>query len=296
LVIEAVGYTLTIGMRLIVAGIIIGSAYALGALGLTLIWGGARIINYAHGELVMIGAYVSFWLFTAFKVPPPLAIPFAAGVAAVIGLGLYLGTIGRLTRAPEEMESYGLILTFALMILLSNSVAWMFTSDIQVYRWMMVPIDFFAVSTLLNRLMIPIICLPVAGIVLALMNKTWFGRGISLVIDNDQVAGLVGVNVRNAYFGILTIGTITPAIAGLAWSFNYPFSPFIGIEHAILAFVVVILGGLGSPKGSIVGGLLIGIIETTLVYLISPGLRLAIAYSIFILVILLRPSGLFGRK
>jgi len=286
-------------LNLVWGGIVMGSLYALLSVGLTLLFGAASTVNLAHGEFLMLGAYVTYWLFVLLGVEPLLSLMLVGLVCAGIGAVLYLGIFSRVVarRLPTaQVETITLLQTFALLIIMANAAAWAWSPDFRSYAYLMQGVEFLGLSTLLARLAVPVFCIPAVLTIYFVTKKTWFGRGISCVIDDKDAAQLVGVSLRRVYLHCFTLGLATVGMAGTLYSMNFVFTPYIGVEHTMAAFVVIILGGVGSVLGALIGGLLVGIAESTLVYFLAPALKIAIIYSILIIVLLVRPKGLLGKK
>jgi len=280
-------------------GIVIGGLYALISVGLTIMFGAASNVNLAHGDFMMLGSFGAYWFLTLWGIEPLLSLVLVGFICAGIGALLYLGVFSRLyaRELPKSLlETTTLLLTFALFIIVVNGASWAWSTGFVSYSYLTGTVEFLGIHSMLNRLAIPLISVPSLLAIYFLTKKTWWGRGIDCVIENKRAAMIVGVNLRRVYMYCYTLGFGTVGMAGVLYSMSFMFTPFIGLEYTMAAFVVIILGGVGSIMGALVGGLLVGIIESTLVSVLSPALKIPIIYGILIVVLMVRPRGIFGRK
>ena len=285
-----------VAAQLVLAGVILGSMYAVVGLALSLIYGASRVLNLAQGEFVMLGCFLGYWVSIIFGVPPLVALPFAAILGSSIGLSLYGFFRNKLqTQTITEIENYSLLVSFALILLLSNGVAWVWTPNFYVYEWMMVPISGWGISFMASKLYLLAISLLAVALTLIFLYRTKLGSSIMLTIENRKAAMLIGINTANVDKVVLVSSILLCLVEGIIVGFNFPFNAFVGIPYTVIAFVVIILGGIGSPIGSLVGGLTLGVVESTLVYILAPALKIAISYAILIGILLIRPQGIFGK-
>lgn len=285
-------------VNLLFGGLVIGSLYALVSVGLTLLYGAASMSNLAQGEFVMVGGYLAYWLFTAMKVSPLLSLVLVAVAVAGLGAVLYLGIFNRVYArelSTAETQSTTLLLTFAIIMILSNLVALIFTPDYKSYAVLTNVVEFGGVKAMVSRLASPMVAIPVTIVFWLILKKTWFGRGIRCVIEDRDAARVVGVNVTRVYLACFMIGLSMAAVTGVLFSMIFPMTPYFGIEYTMASFVAIILGTVGSVPGALVGGLIIGLAESTLVFYLAPALKIAIIYTILIVVLLVKPSGIFAR-
>ena len=285
-------------VNLLFGGLVIGSLYALSAVGLTLLFGAASMSNLAHGEFVMLGGYLAYWLFTAMGVFPLYSLILVAVVVAGLGALLYFGVFSRIYAREvsiAETESMTLLLTFALIMIISNAVAWIFTPNYKSYSAMTHIIQFGGFQAISGRLAAPAVAVPLILVFWIFIRRTWFGRAIRCVIEDRDAAKIVGVNIGRVFLAVFMIGLAMAAITGVLFSMIFPITPYFGIEYTMASFVAIILGTVGSVPGALIGGLIIGMAESTLVYYLAPSLKIAIIYSILILVLLVKPRGIFAR-
>ncbi len=286
-------------LELLIATLALASVYALVALGLNLIYGSMRLLNVAHGEIMMLGAYVTFWLFTAYKVSP-LASMFAAMLAAaVLGWLCYELLIRRLASTPalvQRIEANSLLVFFALSVILQNLGALLFSPNARSYSYMESLIQIGDVTIALNRLVIIGVSALATVVVMLFLRFGVTGLAIRALIQQRDAAALVGVHADKVNRIIFCLGFALAGLAGALVSMVESITPFSGFPFTIAAFFVIILGGLGSIGGSVVGALLLACVEVYGSALTSPAYRSILLYGVFILVLFVRPQGLFGRR
>jgi branched-chain amino acid transport system permease protein len=286
-------------LQLLFAGLIIGGIYALIAVGLNLIYGTMRLLNIAHGELIMLGAYIAFWLYTLYGVSPLISMVIVLVCSAVIGLiicrFIFLPII-KTSKSIVILESNSLLIFFGLSIIFSNLASLLWTADIQGYSYMTKVITVAGVPLMYNRLLAFGVSLIVCLVCYFLIQKTMLGKAIRALIQDREASQIVGINTNFIYYVSFCIAFAMAGLAGCLLSMFYEITPFMGMPYTIIAFIVIVLGGLGNIFGSLLGGFLLGLFETIGVSITSPGLRPILSYSLFILVILIRPEGIFSRK
>lgn len=284
--------------QLALAAIAAGAIYALVATGLNLVYGTLRLLNIAHGDFVMIGAYLAFWVFTLLHFGPVLSLPLAVLVGILLGLVTYKGLVAVLTRGganQERLESNSLLAFFGISIVLQNGAALLFTNNIRAYRYFDQVITFGSVSMTGNRLLGLAISLFLALGTAAYLRFTLFGLATRAVIQNRDASAIVGINLPRIYLVSLCAGFSLACASGVLVSMMEPISPIMGFGYSISAFVVIMLGGLGNLFGGIIAAFVLGMIETYGLAFVGSNYRSLLVYGIFILVLILRPEGLFGR-
>lgn len=285
-------------LQLIFAGLIIGSIYSLIAVGLNLIYGTMRLLNIAHGELIMVGAYATFWLFTLVGISPLFSLLFSGIASALLGAlicqFIFLPTI-RKTKSVAVLESNSLLIFFAFSIIFQNVASLLWSADIRGYSYLTQVIKIWGVPLMLNRVTAFITALIISLGCYFLLQMTMLGKAIRALIQDREASQLVGINTKRIYLFSFTVSFAMAGLAGGLISMFYEITPFMGLPYTITAFIVIVLGGLGNIMGSLLGGFLLGLVETIGISITSPGLRSIISYGIFIAVILIRPKGIFGR-
>ena len=285
--------------QLLLAALVTGFLYALVALGLNLIYGTMRLLNIAHGELVMLGAYVAYWLFTLAGISPLLSMVIAAALGAGLGWlayrGIFRGAILS-TSVLERLEANSLLLFFGISIILQNVVSLLFKADLRGYRYMDSVIEFGGLAITGNRLLVFGISFVACLAVIIALRYSRLGLSIRALIQNRDATALVGIDVDRVQATAFALGFALAALAGALISTVEQISPFMGFPFTIAAFVVIILGGLGNMTGSLVGGITLGVLETFGVALTAPTYQSILIYGVFIAVLLWRPQGLFGGR
>jgi branched-chain amino acid transport system permease protein len=283
--------------QLAIAALVTAANYALIALGLNLVYGTMRLLNVAHGDLVMLGGYGGFWLFTLWGISPLISLFLVAIAAGILAVVLYRGLFRRMlaARGPvARLESNSLLMFFGLSIIVQNAVALLFTSTPRGYQYLDTVIRFGNIAITGNRLAAALIAAAVVGGVFLFLRFHPWGLGIRGLIESREAASVVGVNIDLVQRVSFIVGFSSAAIAGTLISMSDQINPFIGFPFTIAAFVVVIMGGLGSLGGGILAAIVLGLIETYGVALTTATWRSILLYGIFVAVLLFRPQGFFG--
>lgn len=284
--------------QLLSAALISGSLYALVALGLNLVYGTLRLLNVAHGDLVMIGAYVAFLLFSTLGLPPLISLVVAGAVCAMLGWLVYAGLFRKLLATPElarRLEGNSLILFYGVSVILQNAVALGFTTSSRGYGYLNEVHHFGSVTVTGNRLALLAVAAAVSCAVVLFLRLHLFGWSLRAVIERRDAAAVVGVNIDRVQAVTIAAGFGIAGMAGVLVSMTEEISPFMGFPFTIVSFVVIIAGGLGNIPAGILSGYALGFIETFGVALTSATYRSILIYGLFVGVLLLRPQGLFGK-
>jgi len=281
-------------VQLIINGLLLGGMYALISIGLTLIFGVLEIINFAHGEFLMLGMYASYWLFQLYGIDPYLSLLIILPVFFFVGLAVQRVTIQPILNAPALNQIF---MTVGMSLVLQNVALFFWKAD---YRT--VQTAYSAVSLRTSGLMISFprlvaffLAIGTIAALLIFLKKTYTGKAIRALAQERKAAMLMGINVYRTYQIAFGIGIACVGAAGAMLVPVYFVFPTVGALFVLIAFVVVILGGYNSLTGALVGGLIIGVVEAFSGFFISPHLKEAIYFVIFILILLFRPTGLFGR-
>jgi branched-chain amino acid transport system permease protein len=280
----------------ILNGVILGSMYALIACGLTLIWGTMRMLNFAHGELYMAGGYFFFVVSSVTGMPLVVAAIIAIALTFLLGLILERAVIHSLLKR-ENWEFSTIVVTLGLSVILQNGALLIWRERIrQVPYFLEGVIDIDGVRLSNQRLLILATAIITVGLMWWLLKKSRFGLALRATAMDRDAATLYGVNVHRIYSLTFGMAAALAALAAVFLSSINSISPWMGAPVMLKGFAVVVLGGLGSFPGAIVGALLIGVIETIGVLLWSSQWREVISFSILIGILWLRPWGLFGQK
>jgi len=279
----------------IVYGILIGGLYALMALGFTLVFGVMRIVNFMHGDLVMVGMYVTYLAFSVFSVDPYAAVLISLPVLFVLGALIFQLTVGQILRRGAESQ---LIVTLGVSIMLENLAQFVFTGDSKAVR-----VSYGSASVTILGLQVTV-TLGLSFLVVVLLSSVlyWFlhhtdtGKAIRATALDAETTALMGVDVKR--ITMITFG-IGAGLAGAAGSLLAPLfyvDPMVGVPFTVKSFVVVVLGGMGSFWGAILGGLILGIAESLGAVYIGDQYQILVGFVLLLVVLLVRPQGILGRR
>jgi branched-chain amino acid transport system permease protein len=285
-------------LDLTIAGLITGGMYALVAVGLNLQYGLMRIMNIAHGEFLMVGAYLAWWAYTATRVSPLLAVPVIFVALFVAGLVVYRLCFRRIVRrAPsvELLEARSLLVGFGLTFLLQNGALLVWGADLRGYEYLAQPVEIAGARFGANRVAVFAVAVTLSLVLLAVLRFTMLGKAVRAMMQSPTGAQLVGIDVAVLHPVVFGAGLGLAGVAGALVSMIYEISPAMGEPYTVTALIVITLGGLGSAPGSLIGGLLLGLVETFGTHLSNPSLKMLLSYGVFVAVLLLRPRGLFAR-
>ena len=278
-----------------ISGVFLGAIYALVALGLTLIYGVLHIINFAHGSLLMLAMYAVFFLWHLFGIDPYLAMLIVVPGGFLFGYALQRSVIGKASHGRDEIV---LLVTLGVAIVIENAALFLFTAN---ERNVQVPYDLDGIDLGVTFVVWPEIAALAGSLLITLalwsfMTHTDTGKAIRAVAKERQGARLVGINVEHIFAISFGIGTACVAAAASLLAPTYAVNPQFGYLFVLIAFTIVVLGGMGSFVGALVGGFIIGITEQLGRLFLGESLGLITISAIFILILLFRPTGLFGQK
>ena len=282
----------------LVLGLLIGGLYGLAAAGLSLVFGVMKVLNVAHGELIMLGGYGAFWVVALLGLDPFVSLALVIPGSLLLGVVLYAGLFGFVVRADEETRvKNSLLIGFGLALALHALAVRLWMADER-----SVPTPYGGAVFTVAGLSIPavrLLSLTLAfALILALqllLTRWRWGQAIRATAEDWQAALLTGIDVRRAYLLAFALGTALAGAAGTLVTVAYSVSPSIGLEWTLKALIVVVLAGLGSVLGTFVGGLVLGVAEAASAAAFGGPYREVIGLVIFVVVLVLRPRGLFGR-
>jgi branched-chain amino acid transport system permease protein len=277
-----------------VSGVLVGGVYALIGIGLTLIFGVMGVINFAHGELVMVGMYISWLAFTKWQLDPLWSIALSAPLLFGLGALLQRTFIRRVLAAAPENQ---ILLTIGIGLLLSNGAMLLFTSDYQLLStsYSSASFQLGGVSIAQSLLYAFGITIVVSAGLYAFLLKTEAGRAIRATAQDRTAAMLMGVDVDRISMLAFGIGAALAGIAGSLIAPTYYIFPQVGHAFTLKSFVIVVMGGMGSIVGAMLGGVLIGLTESLAALYLASGLKECVVFVLFLLLLLFRPAGLFGK-
>lgn len=282
-------------LQVLLSGLLLGGIYACIGTGFSLITGVMRILNFSHGSLVMLGAFVTYWLWKLAGVDPFLSIPVTMLVMFAVGYLLQKFVINSIVRAPTFMT---LILTYGLDMVLVTVAMVLWTGDLRsvTTSYAGMAFDVAGLRIPLVRLVAFAAALILTALLYLFISKTRLGRAISATRMDNDAARLVGVNISRVYSITFGIGAAMAGAAGALLTTFTPVSPTMGTSYAVKAFAVCILGGFGNMAGALVGGLLMGVMENVGTLVIGARYQEAISFAILIAVLLIRPLGIMGKE
>jgi branched-chain amino acid transport system permease protein len=281
--------------NVVIAGVLTGLVYGLMALGLSVIFGVVRVVNFAHGEMMTIAMYAAVVLFAALGLDPFLAIVPVAGAFFALGYAMQAALINPFITRPEHSQ---FMLLLAVALIMVNGLLLIFGPDARNVQTEY-QLESFELGALLfdkGRVYAAGAAVAATGLLFAFFRFTLTGKAIRACADNYLGARVVGLDVKHLYALTFGLGSVCVAVAGCAMAVLLEVTPALGPGYTLLAFVIVIVGGLGSMGGALVGGVLIGVSEALAGLFIAPSAKSMFSFGLLILVLLLRPQGLLGRR
>jgi branched-chain amino acid transport system permease protein len=276
-------------------GLVLGGLYACIAVGFSLVWGVLNVINILHGSFIVLGSYVALYAYTYLGIHPFASIVIAGAVLYALGYVLQAGIINRVVAAPVLMT---LTLTFGLDLVLNNGMLVAFTADYQAVN-LAHPLGVLALGPIFlpgDRVAAMVLALLLTVLLWRLLRDSRIGRAIVAVRMDREAAALMGVDVKRINAVTFAIGACMAGAAGALLSIIFPISPLNGPLFLGKAFVVCVLGGLGSVPGAMVGGLVLGVLESFCAYWFGPERAVTLSFALLLVLLFVRPSGLMGRR
>jgi branched-chain amino acid transport system permease protein len=283
----------------LVYGILVGALYGLAAVGLSLVFGVTKFLNVAHGELLMLGGYASFWLFTLWRIDPFVSLPLAIVFLIVVGAVFYKLLFARMVKLTEGAKIQNTLLVgFGLSLILQNIALRLWTADTR-------SITTFYSGSVFTLLGVRFPIVRVASLVIALvtllaldlfLRRTYTGKALRATVENWEAATLMGIDIQRVYLLSFVLGAALAGVAGCLVSVGYSIDPTMGMSWTLKSLVVMVLGGLGSFTGTFIGGLILGLTESATGYFLSLTYQEVVGLVLFLLVLIFRPQGLFGTK
>jgi len=286
-------------MDILITGFLLGGTYALIAMGLNLQYGVARIMNLANGEILVVGGFAAFWLYTAGQTSPLLTIfivaPSAFGLNWLI-YRLLLQPLVLRAKSRGQLETDSILATFGMSFIGVGLMLAVFGGDYFSYSFLAVPVELFGDTYAANRVTSFVAAVLICGMLYLWLNRSRAGLSIRAIATAPDSARLVGIDVAHLAALAFALGGAVTATGGALISTYLTLDASKGVVFTLKALIIVIMGGVGDVRGTILAALLLGIVETLVASLIDPGLTLAAAYVLFLGILLFRPQGLFGRS
>lgn len=286
--------TTDILLQTLASGVLIGLIYALVAIGLTMIFGVMDIVNFAHGEFLMLGMYASFWLFSLYALDPMFTLPLTVLMLFGVGMLVYKTIIRRIIDAPMLSQIFA---TFGLMFLLRGVAQFLWKPDFRSIENSLVSggVNVLGIQLGLPQLVAGLGAVVVTGTVYWFLHRTKLGAALEATAADKEAARLMGIDSHKMFALAWGIGAACAGAAGALLSTFFPIFPEVGATFILLAFVVVNLGGFGSVAGAFLAGILVGVIEVMGGLLLGPQYKMAVVLALFLAVLMFRPQGLMGK-
>jgi len=281
-------------VQVIVGGLLLGAVYALFSSGLTLVWGMMNIVNFAHGDFVMLGMYVAYLVYSLLGAGPLIGAPLAMLVLATLGVVVYFSLIRDIMKGPMLAQILG---TFGLALLLRYSVFWWFGANFLSLPQNIVggTLDLFGIRIQASRLLAGVVALMVTLGLHLLLTRTSLGSKMLAVAEDSTAAQLMGIRPDSMQAVAWAIAAGATGLAGALIATFFYIVPTVGESLALIAFVVVAFGGFGSVPGALAAGLIIGVIQSLSAYWFGPVYKDVIVYALFVAILWIRPQGLMGK-
>jgi branched-chain amino acid transport system permease protein len=281
-------------MTPVVMGLLLGGLYALIALGLSMVFGVMKLINLAHGDIVILGSYIAYALMSYLGLDPVLSLIIGIPAMFILGFGIQKYLMGRSFGISAEAP---LIIAFGISLVIQNGNQTMWTPLSRGLNT-----SYSLLSFHLGQLQFPLSYLLdfIAGILVMIglrefLTRTYLGKAITAASQDKKAAQLMGINTHRVYGYAFAIAAVSAAVAGVFFGMTFPFTPTSGISLLTIAFGTVIIGGLGSMLGTFIGGVILGIVQTVGGYFFGPATQMLMVYLIILFILAIRPQGLFGR-
>jgi len=288
---------LTFFLDVLIGGLIMGGLYALIAMGLSLQYGVARVLNISHGEFIMLGAFATYSLYSLFGVNPILSLVASGPTVFLIGFLVHHTLFKRLRKLSPSIEAFegsSLLASFGLMFIIQNLALLSWGPDIRGYTYLADMVDFLGSINAANRIVALLAAVVIVLIFYLFLLRARLGKAIRAAAQDVTTAQIMGVNIHWVLGLCFGFGALLAGLAGSLTSMMFEVTPLMGLPYTIIAIIAVVLGGLGNILGSLLGGLILGLIGNIVMY-IHPGLSLIAYYLIFLLLLLIKPTGILGK-
>lgn len=280
-----------------IGGLLLGGIYALIAMGLSLQYGVARVLNISHGEFIMVGAFATFTLYTVLGINPLICLFIVGPIIFIIGFLLQRTLFTQLrisAPTPGAYEGNSLLAAFGLMFVIQSLVLLGWGADFRAYSYLNFGVDLGGAIFSANKLVILSFAIGIGVAFYLFLARTRMGKGIRAAAQDPATASLMGVNINQVLAICFGLGAAMAGLAGVLYSMRIPLNPAMGLQYTLIAIIVIVLGGLGSIPGAFIGGFILGLIGEIVTYF-DPSLSLAAYYFIFMLLLLVRPKGIMGK-
>lgn len=284
-------------LNVVIGGILMGGIYALIAVGLSLQYGVARVLNVSHGEFIMLGAFLTWTFFTVMHINPLVSLLICGPFIFLLGFFLYKTVYHRIrvsAGSADVFEGNSMLASFGLLFIIQNVAILIWGARMRGYSYLAVPVRLGGAEFAANRLVMLFFALVICFLFYLFLTRTRLGKAIRAAAQDPAAAGLMGININQVLALCFGLGALLAGLAGTLLSMSYDIQPTMGFDYTIIAIIVVVLGGLGSIQGSILGGFLLGLVGTVVTYL-QPELTMVAYYVIFMILLLVKPAGILGK-
>jgi len=284
-------------LDILIGGLIMGGIYALIAVGLSLQYGVGRVLNVSHGEFIMLGAFITYSLYTLFGISPLISLVICGPFLFIIAFLIHRTLFQHLRDTSESMDAFegnSLLASFGLLFIIQNIALLIWKANIRGYSYLVYSVNIFGAVFTTNRLLTLLFAVVISVGFYLFLTRVRLGKAIRAAAQEPTTAGLSGVNIKQVLAICFGLGALMAGFAGVLISMLYQMQPTMGMEYTIIAVIVVVLGGLGSITGSLIGGFILGLIGSLVTYF-DPGLSLVAYYVIFIILLLVKPTGIMGK-
>lgn len=282
-------------LQLIVSGMLLGGIYAMATVGLTLVFGVMRIVNFAHGEFLMLAMYLTFWLFSLFGLSPYVALAIVPILMFIFGL-ITERVLIRPTLSRPHMVQVFVTLGLSMLMVNMSQVLWSANYRSVTTSLADINVTLGSLSVGLPRILAFVVAIAASLALYLFLRKTYTGKAIQATAENVAAARLMGINVNQIYALTFALGSAVTGAAGCLLLPLYFAYPRIGLDFVAITFVVAVMGGLGNVPGAIAAGLIIGVVETLSGFIIGPAFKQGIYFIAFILILVIKPAGLWGTR
>lgn len=289
---------MSLTIDIVIAGAVVGGMYALVAMGLTLQYGVARIMNLSHGESLIAAAFGAHWGFAALAINPLLGLLIAIPLGFIANWLIYQILLTPLVRRAKNrgmLEVDSILATFGLLFVVQGVMLVTFGGQFNTMNYLSIPVNVLGSNVALNRLIALGFAVIIGAILYLALTRTRYGTAIRAVAVDPVAAQLVAIDVRKASAFAFALGGALAAAGGVLIAMFTTFTAAMGVVFTMKALIVIIMGGVGNLLGALLAGLMLGLAETAVARLVDPGLTIAVTYALFLIVLLWRPTGLFGR-
>ncbi len=284
--------------NIVLDGVLMGGIYALIAMGFSLQYGVARVLNLSHGEFIMFGGFACFALYTQFGINPLLSLVIVAPGLFIIGFLLHRTLFRKLLKSSPSLPAFegsSLLATFGLLFIVQNVAKLIWPGLPKLMSFLDDPLNILGATIMTNRVVALVFAIVISLAFYLFLSRTRLGKAIRAAAEDTATAGLMGVNVNQVLALCFGLGASLAGFAAVLYSMCFAISTTMGMQYTIIAIIVVVLGGLGSIPGAFIGGLILGIVSEILRWT-EPVLAMPAFYFIFLMLLLVRPTGIMGKR